>query len=340
MPSIRLEFAQFGDFDSFDVIRSTTSLAGVADVDLPSPIVTGLTTMYYVDTMIVDGATYYYKVRVNRDGTSIVSDQIAEITAGVLWTPLDLTTAMYFSADSVIKDGSNRISQLTDLSGNNRHATQSVDVYKPVLSIFNDGSLAMQFDGVNDYFWQSNTSYLNNVAGSWVFSVELMNSKTGYTYLLASPFNSSGASKFASGYSTNKPYVGGRRQYANAWSEAVDTSTRSAVQNINFSQISFSNAKAFVMLNGVQVAVNNSFGTAGNADGTAIFGTSIGAYVSGSSSTYEGGIVGKVGCIIVGTGVLSTENRQRLEGWAAHKYGLQPNLPGDHPYKNTPPFSS
>ena len=199
----------------------------------------------------------------------------------------------------------------------------------------------MQFDGDDDYLWQSDTSYLNSVAGAWVFSVELMNSKAGYTYLLVSPFNSSGASKFASGYSTNKPYVAGRRQYANAWSEAVDTSTRSAVQNINFSQVDFSIAKAYVFINAAQVAINNSFGTAGNADSTAIFGTSIGAYVSSNSpSAFEGGVVGKVGCIIVGTGVLSTENRQRLEGWAAHKYGLQVNLPNDHPYKNTPPFSS
>lgn len=75
MPGIRLEFAQFGDFDSFDVIRSTSSMSGIADVDLPSPIVTGLTTMYYVDTAVVIGATYYYKVRVNRDGVSIVSDE-------------------------------------------------------------------------------------------------------------------------------------------------------------------------------------------------------------------------------------------------------------------------
>lgn len=79
MPGIRLEFAHFGDFDSFDVIRSTSSMSGIADVDLPGPIVTGLTTMYYVDTAVVIGATYYYKVRVNRDGVSIVSDEISVI---------------------------------------------------------------------------------------------------------------------------------------------------------------------------------------------------------------------------------------------------------------------
>ena len=42
MAAIRLEFAQFGHFDSFDVIRSITSMVGIADVDLPTPITTGL----------------------------------------------------------------------------------------------------------------------------------------------------------------------------------------------------------------------------------------------------------------------------------------------------------
>ncbi|WP_151803695.1 hypothetical protein [Acinetobacter bereziniae] len=76
MAGIRLEFAQFGDFDSFDIIRSNTSMSGLADVDLPDPIITGLTTMYYVDTSIVLGSTYYYKVRVNRDAESVVSAEI------------------------------------------------------------------------------------------------------------------------------------------------------------------------------------------------------------------------------------------------------------------------
>jgi hypothetical protein len=34
----------------------------------------------------------------------------------------------------------------------------------------------------------------------------------------------------------------------------------------------------------------------------------------------------------------SRANQQRLEGWAAHKYGLTAKLPADHPYKNAPPM--
>ncbi|MCK4109858.1 LamG domain-containing protein [Acinetobacter radioresistens] len=73
---IRLEFAQFGHFDSFDVIRSMVSMASVADVDLPTPVVTGLKTMYYVDSDVVEGLTYHYKVRVWRGATSFISDEV------------------------------------------------------------------------------------------------------------------------------------------------------------------------------------------------------------------------------------------------------------------------
>lgn len=34
---------------------------------------------------------------------------------------------------------------------------------------------------------------------------------------------------------------------------------------------------------------------------------------------------------------VSVEDAQRLEGWAAHKYGLQTELPADHPYRSIPP---
>ncbi len=71
-----LEFAQFGHFDSFDVIRSSTSMIGLADHQLPTPIATGLKTMYYVDSSVVENAVYYYKFRVWRGAESLVSDEV------------------------------------------------------------------------------------------------------------------------------------------------------------------------------------------------------------------------------------------------------------------------
>jgi hypothetical protein len=35
--------------------------------------------------------------------------------------------------------------------------------------------------------------------------------------------------------------------------------------------------------------------------------------------------------------VASTTNRQLIEGYLAHKWGLTSSLPNDHPYKNIAP---
>lgn len=73
MAGIRLEWAQFGDFDSFDVLRSGSPM----DINaLPSPLVTGLPTMFYVDTAVIEGAAYYYRVVAWRDGVSKISSEI------------------------------------------------------------------------------------------------------------------------------------------------------------------------------------------------------------------------------------------------------------------------
>lgn len=309
------------------------------NLPLPKAVLAG-EARSHTDTNIEIGKTYYIRVGSVRNGVEKISEE-KSATVGIQWTPSALTTAMYFSADSVIKDGSNRISQLTDLSGNNRHATQSVDVYKPVLSTFNDGSLAMQFDGTDDLLWQSNTSYLDGVSGAWIFSVNDLAAKSGYNYIAISFYTGTGSTKIGQDINESKYHLGSRRTRGESYAGLDDSATRSNTQNIVFTQVDYANADGFLYVNGTQTASNTSHGTSGNADSIALIGTTIGAYAGNEAgSSYEGGINGKLGCVVIGAGVLSSSDREKLEGWAAHKYGLQSNLPVDHPYKNTPPFSS
>lgn len=80
---VRLEFAQFGHFDSFDVIRAGQSMASLAIEDLPMPLVTGLKTMYYVDSRPLEGENYYI-VRMNYNGQSFYSQEIMFRVGGVI----------------------------------------------------------------------------------------------------------------------------------------------------------------------------------------------------------------------------------------------------------------
>lgn len=61
---VRLEFAQFGHFDSFTIYKQTTPI----DLEnLPEPIAVGLKTMHFVDTQVLLETTYHYLVATYRD---------------------------------------------------------------------------------------------------------------------------------------------------------------------------------------------------------------------------------------------------------------------------------
>jgi len=42
--------------------------------------------------------------------------------------------------------------------------------------------------------------------------------------------------------------------------------------------------------------------------------------------------------VLIVKGALSTSDRQKIEGWAAHSIGAQGKLPADHPYKSAAPY--
>jgi hypothetical protein len=55
----------------------------------------------------------------------------------------------------------------------------------------------------------------------------------------------------------------------------------------------------------------------------------------GGLSTYQNTSIGEV---VIINGVVSTADRQKLEGYLAHKWGLATRLPTNHPYKSTAPM--
>lgn len=91
-------------------------------------------------------------------------------------------------------------------------------------------------------------------------------------------------------------------------------------------------ATEFIGVNGTLTpsSQNTGVGTAFNITGFGV-GTNT---ATGDTGGYWYGYIGE---ILYYTGLLTTAQRQQVEGYLAWKWGLQGSLPAGHPYKNGPP---
>jgi hypothetical protein len=119
---------------------------------------------------------------------------------------------------------------------------------------------------------------------------------------------------------SNSQWVICSQAYTNTGSGSANTTTR-VVMTVN----------GAVEAPVVAVSAGN-LGTIQSASGL----LSIGAIV-GDGTQNVLNLNGAIAEIVVTSSVLSTLNRQKTEGYLAHKWGLTANLPADHPYKVNPP---
>lgn len=179
MAGIRLEWAQFGDFDSFDVLRSNSPMNVNS---LPSPIATNLPTMYYVDTTVVEGASYYYRVVAWRDAVSKVSGEI-EVTADrdVHWDKV--TALLHFDGD------------LIDASGKGTYTKTSGVTFSSTGAL---SGQAIKFDATYDYVSTNNPSAWQFGGGDFTleFFVYLNDSSTAYQGIISKWSNYNGDCEF------------------------------------------------------------------------------------------------------------------------------------------------
>jgi len=89
---------------------------------------------------------------------------------------------------------------------------------------------------------------------------------------------------------------------------------------------------------------NNSYGGGKNTNDTDHgtewnVGTAIGSFDRGGQNfkLANGARIGEMICGAKSSGSYDVSDRQKLEGYLAHKWGLTSNLPNDHPYKTTSP---
>lgn len=267
-----------------------------------------------------------------------------------LWTPLNMSTvpAIYLDAqDSVVTNSSGFASSISNLGamGAAGDFSQATVANRPaILDEELNGKRALRFDGVNDCITCASTPGLGlfrNVPAAWAFSVHKKRALDGspinriffysldnagfYRFLLISGNSSAGRA--------NRPSMFAKRLDAHNPAGLDSPNVVQGSYSLSLSSINYANRAAVLRENGTQAASNPTLTVdAGNTSNTPSLSMAIGAFHTGVSGTDV-----DLAAIVIGNTQPSAVEFEKLEGWAAHKYGLTANLPSGHPYKTVAP---
>ncbi|MBD2653680.1 hypothetical protein H6G45_09290 [Synechocystis sp. FACHB-383] len=210
------------------------------------------------------------------------------------WNPSLISTALWLDASvptSITLD-SGAVSQWDDLSGNNRHVTQSTSTKRPTYT----DQFSVDFDGVNDELRGASAS-------------------TGFFIAVITPFGyqSFGASL---GFTSRHGVI--RDDISNVWYHSTASLFPSSTARRN-GQLS-------LLLADVRAIFSNG----GTATSVAI---SLGKDDAGANFA-----ACNIHEVVLTANDPSTGDRQKLEGYLAHKWGLTGGLASDHPYKTSYPL--
>lgn len=257
----------------------------------------------------------------------------------VLWRPSALGTSLLMWLDvedssTIVLNGST-VSQWSDKSGNNNHATQATAASQPAYNA-TYSSPATPPKGT------SVPAIVTSVANQNFVTPITLNTLSGYTMIavMARTGNlSPGVASLLAGTSNVTSATPTKLQWRTGTNDAqfihqatsALTSTATAAFSTNLFGIagtSWNGSIANASMNGTLAANSASPFTSG-FDNTPL-------YLFGVGTTSRGFIGATLEFVMTRT-ALATSERQQLEGYLAWKWGLQANLPVSHPYYNLPP---
>lgn len=265
-----------------------------------------------------------------------------------LWTPSQISTALWLDAadtSTIVLNGST-VSQWNDKSGNGRNFAQATAANQPTYSAtVLGGQPALTFDGASDFMSAGDTLDVGTTNLTIMTVVKYAtNNQSGA--IVGKSLLGPGAGRFSLYRAQSGGNLGVGTQYATffgtpdvsagAFTQAVDASTSTKIFGGEWNRTASGYAK--VWENGTNTASVAYAGDSLNLNNTNELW--IGAYQDTSGTappTANSYMNGQIAEIVIAQSSLSTDNRQKLEGYLAWKWGTQADLPVGHPYKNSPP---
>ena len=253
--------------------------------------------------------------------------------AQIPWTPAEISTSLWFDASvsSSVSLSGTSVTQWNDLSGNNRHVSQSSAGSQPTYnSTGSDGKGTITFDGSNDILFTAacGASGLTSVSMITVFRMVSFPVKEQMIMGIGATGTQGTVRAFYKDNTTPLRFSG--------WGADVSATTYT-YETGSFNIFEVWNTQ-LATPNNLNLGKNGEFETKSTSNNlqTTADGFSIGSLRGGLVANYYTNV--EVAEIIVLYSAVDTTNRQLIEGYLAWKWGLEANLPADHPYKNSPPY--
>jgi len=253
------------------------------------------------------------------------------------WTPANITTALWLDAadESTVSESGGAgtgVSEWRDKSGNTLHLTPSqFSGGTPTKPAYTSNALAgkpvITFSATTDIL--SRATGLNGLSNVTIISVFKIVSAVGSDDI-----------PIALGSQTLNTARGFYRGASNVMAFLVYGSDW-------FSTLSWDVGGSYHIFGAMNTSLSGSGNVQLHRDGVVQTGTTPNSLLSTSAGFTVGNIKGGTSSfhptnmqaaeVLVLSSAASTDTRQRIEGYLAHKWGLTGSLAADHPYKTTAP---
>jgi hypothetical protein len=253
--------------------------------------------------------------------------------AAVLWAPDSLSDLVaWYKADAITGlSDDDPVSTWTDSSASGWNASEST-THRPTYktNILNSKPI-VRFSGTNNLSLGS-VDMARNVAGVTVYSVVSKDNTSGSKWVLFCSGTGASTARVAlqSGSST---WTGVRRLSSDtARLATAATNIPATTWTVFGAVVDFANGDIEQYINGTLDGTNTTFST-GNSENTAAANVRIGSDAQAYTAPWDGDIAE---VLVVHTAVSATD-REKIEGYLAHKWGLESSLPAGHAYKSAAP---
>lgn len=268
-----------------------------------------------------------------------------------IWNPALMVAPpkLWLDDSSPVVEVSGACSRWDDNSGNQWHFGQNTSSRRPqIVPSVIAGRRIIRFNGSNTFLSNTSSGLLDivrAVPSAWVFSVAKANGDSSDVrrLIFAASTNDSAwrfhlsVSEGAASITRNRRGIGGRRLNADPWQYLPSSGTYEDQWVMTLGIIDYANARAELWINGGLDGTLSPFQTAGNSSNTASIRVHVGAHTD-SSSVPTGIFSGDMAALLVGSAnIPSTDEIDKLFGWASWRYGLEALLPIGHPFRDSPP---